>query len=307
MKKLNLGYCCQNLTLTKELNIKINRSIKKSTWNQRGIEYASLLAQRNLEDLIKILKWNHEHGITTFRMSSQLFPWMSEYRFEDMPNYNDIKALATIAGSMAKLSGQRLTFHPGHFNVLASPSDVVVKNSIIDINQHSRIMDLMQLRCTPYNSINIHINGTYGNKATAWQRFAKNFEALDYNARCRLTLENDDKKNQWAVNDLVMYTQGTECTKQIPIVFDFLHHKCHPDGLTEQVALELASLKWHELGIKQLCHYSSSKSIEVPKSMYRAHADYVYEKINTHGLSIDVELEAKAKELALLQYREQFQ
>ena len=38
----------------------------------------------------------------------------------------------------------------------------------------------------------------------------------------------------------------------------------------------------------------------------RAHADYIYEEINDYGLDLDIELEAKAKELALLQYVKQF-
>jgi hypothetical protein len=39
----------------------------------------------------------------------------------------------------------------------------------------------------------------------------------------------------------------------------------------------------------------------------RAHSDYIYEFIDTYGLSLDVELEAKAKELALKKYVKQYQ
>ena len=37
-----------------------------------------------------------------------------------------------------------------------------------------------------------------------------------------------------------------------------------------------------------------------------AHADYIYEEIKTFGLDFDTEIEAKAKDLAVLRYREQF-
>ena len=40
--------------------------------------------------------------------------------------------------------------------------------------------------------------------------------------------------------------------------------------------------------------------------MVRAHADYIYEHINTYGLNLDIELEAKAKELAVQKYVKQF-
>ena len=59
--------------------------------------------------------------------------------------------------------------------------------------------------------------------------------------------------------------------------------------------------------IKQLCHYSSCKQIhEDATVMARAHADYIYEFIDDYGLSLDIELEAKAKERAVQKYVKQF-
>jgi UV DNA damage repair endonuclease len=43
---------------------------------------------------------------------------------------------------------------------------------------------------------------------------------------------------------------------------------------------------------------------EDSSSNHQAHADYIYEKIDQYGLQIDIELEAKAKEQALLRYRD---
>jgi len=40
--------------------------------------------------------------------------------------------------------------------------------------------------------------------------------------------------------------------------------------------------------------------------MARAHADYIYEPIDDYGLSLDIELEAKAKERAVQKYVKQF-
>jgi hypothetical protein len=40
--------------------------------------------------------------------------------------------------------------------------------------------------------------------------------------------------------------------------------------------------------------------------MARAHADYIYEFIDDYGLSLDIELEAKAKERAVQKYVKQF-
>ena len=76
--------------------------------------------------------------------------------------------------------------------------------------------------------------------------------------------------------------------------------------MSEKEALQLAAKTWPS-NVRQLCHYSSAKKLhEDSSSIIRAHADYVYEKIETYGMDLDIELEAKAKELALLRYQDQF-
>ena len=54
-------------------------------------------------------------------------------------------------------------------------------------------------------------------------------------------------------------------------------------------------------------HYSSAKKLhEDETAIIRAHADYLYERIETYGMDLDIELEVKAKELALQKYMKQF-
>ena len=60
--------------------------------------------------------------------------------------------------------------------------------------------------------------------------------------------------------------------------------------------------------MRQLVHYSSCKKIHEDSSVVnRAHADYIYEKVNSYGLSIDVDLEAKAKDHALMNYLKKYE
>jgi hypothetical protein len=49
-----------------------------------------------------------------------------------------------------------------------------------------------------------------------------------------------------------------------------------------------------------------TKSIEDPKGLVIAHADYIYERIENFGLEFDCEIEAKAKDLAVIRYRKEF-
>jgi UV DNA damage endonuclease len=238
-------------------------------------------------------------------MSSDMFPWMSEYELKDLPDYVKISNLLKGAGKIAMDAGQRLTFHPGHFCVIASENPNVVVRSIKELNQHGEIMDLIGLPRTPHAAINIHINTTAGGKEDAIQRFIKAFDTLDLSVKTRLTLENDDKKNQYSISDLV---HGVSVHTGIPIVFDYHHHWCYEDPMLVEDALKLAATTWDIHGIRQLTHYSSCKKLyEDATVVNRAHADYIYEKIESYGLNIDVDIEAKAKELALINYVNKFE
>jgi len=303
MAQVNLGYCCINLTLQEKEGIKIGRSMIKRTFQAKGIKYAGELAEANVRDMIEIIKWNKKKGINIYRMSSSMFPWMSEYELTDLPNWKTIKNLLKGAGTLAQSYNQRIGFHPGQFCVLPSPTQKVVETTIRELNQHAFIMDTMGLPQNHTYSMNIHVGGSYGDKAAAKQRFIDNFKRLGDSAKARLVLENDDKPAQYSVQDLYeIYEQiGT------PITFDYHHHRCYEDPMPEEDALRLASKTWPK-GIRQLCHYSSSKKLHEDASVIiRAHADYVYEKIETYNMDLDIELEVKAKELALIKYQKDYE
>lgn len=297
-----LGYACINIELSSK-GISTNRGMIKKTFQQKGINYASELALKNLEDLKKIIEWNAENSIFVYRMSSCLFPWMSEYEFKDMPNYKEILNVCKEIGKLSKDNGQRLSFHPGHFDILPSNNPDALKRTIKDLNQHAQIMDMMELSENHYNTINIHVGGAYGDKISTMKRFCENFGLLQLSARKRLTVENDDKVNMYSVKDLY---EGVYKEIKIPIIFDFHHHRMCNGDLSEKEALTLASSTWPS-GIRPLTHYSSSKKLnENSEVNHQAHADYIHEEINHYDMNIDIELEAKAKELALIKYRKDF-
>ena len=133
---MNFGYACINMTLSdcpKSKRVTTNRSMIKRTFLSRGIQYASELALQNAKDLLKILEWNEENNIKFFRMSSDMFPWASEYRLSDLPGYHDIAYHLDVAGAYATRNGHRITCHHGPFNVLASPREDVVENTIREL------------------------------------------------------------------------------------------------------------------------------------------------------------------------------
>jgi len=295
---IQLGYACINMTLGKE-GISTNRSMIKKTFMQKGIEYAGELALKNVLDLEEIIHWNIKNDIFLYRMSSDVFPWASEYSIESLPQYLDIKYVLQMIGETATKHGVRIGCHPGPFNVLCSPNPQVVQNTFKDLETHAQIFDMMGLSQTPYNKINIHCNGTYGDKIASMQRFCDNFDKLSDSVKSRLTVENDDKASMYTVKDLMYIHEKIG----IPIVFDYHHHSIHNEGMSERDALAIAVETWGD--IKPVVHYSSSKQKETgnPKDKPQAHADYILEEINTYGFDVDIMLECKAKELALLEYR----
>ena len=301
----NLGYACINTnlnTLPKKQRVTTNRSMVKRTFKERGLPYASELALQNCKDLLTVLKWNHANGIHFFRLSSDLFPWASEYNLSDLPDYDDICLALQEAGDFAHDNGHRITTHPGPFNVLGSPKESVVIKTIKELNTHSEIFDMMGLPDTPYAKINIHVGGTYGGDfAGTAERFCRNFLKLSTSCQNRLTIENDDKASMWSTRHLYDYIYKVI---RIPIVFDYHHHKFCSGGQTEQEALELAMSTWQD--VKPVVHYSQDRSVEHndPKIRPQAHSDYVYDYIDTYGNEVDIMVEAKAKELAVLKYKE---
>jgi len=293
---VNLGYACINMTLAQD-SVTTGRTCRLATLREKGIEHASKLALQNVRDLVTILLWNESNKIKFFRLGSDIIPWGNKTDVEKYPDFPEICQVLKEAGFVALRSGQRITSHPGPFNLLASPNPIVVENTIKDLEMHSKIFDLMGLSKTHYNKINIHIGATYKDKQNAAKTWVKNTKLLSNSCLSRLTVENDDKASMFSVNDLyhmVFITTG------IPIVFDYHHHQFNTGDLSELQALELAMSTWGH--IKPVTHYSESKSLHEMDNKIRlqAHSNYINGPINTYNKDIDVMVEAKAKELAIL-------
>ena len=306
-----IGYACISMQLsypTKYGNkprgtqpITTNRSMIRRTFDEKGVDYASELCLQNVKDLHQLIQWNIVNGYDFYRLSSDMAPWKTEYEWDDLKDIDEIKKWVHSAGTMAKTHGVRLTAHPGPFNVLVSPNEQVVENTIKDLTIHGDEFDMMGLSRTPYNKLNIHCNGVYGDKLSAMDRFCKNFERLPESVQTRLTVENDDKASMYSVKDLMYIHERIG----IPIVFDYHHHKFCTGDLSEREALELAISTWPD-DIVPVVHYSESRSKEQLDESIRpqAHSDYVIDYIDTYGHNVDIMVEAKHKELAVNKYKE---
>ena len=301
----NIGYCCISMGVNADKKKKdfvtVNRGMVRRTFDAKGLPYVSELVIENLKDTLKLLEYNIKNNIYIYRMSSDSFPWMSEYEFSDLPKFPAIHTYLKLIGKKVKDHGIRVSYHPGPFNVLASENPSVVEKTIKELNKHAELMDLMELDQTTFYPINIHINTTQPTRELAAERFCKEFENLSESCKKRLVVENDDGQNQYSVKmlyDWVYQVIG------IPITVDSLHYQCHPDNMSWEDTLRLGTSTWKE--VRPLTHHSSSKKLhEDTTGKLTAHADFLYEKFESFDIEVDIELECKQKDLALFRYRKE--
>jgi UV DNA damage endonuclease len=295
-----LGYPCMNRTLRdRETPLRCNRTMRKATFEERGLAYASELAVQNLTDLYQILRWNADEDVGFYRVTSSLVPWNSQFDLADLPDFDDIELLAERCGRFVERHGMRLTFHPDHWCKLASTDPETVERAVTAVEYHADWLDLLGLDRSPYYGINVHIGATYGDKAATAERFREVVERLSPGARARLTVENDDKEGLWSVSELVDAVGDLA-----PVVFDYHHHTFTDRGLTYREAFDRARSTWGD--VRPATHYSEPARLHGdPDARPQAHAEYVADLPDWLRESSDVMVEAGAKERAVLRIREE--
>lgn len=303
MKLPRLGYACDNLMMKRTQKVYTSRNCMKKTFAEKGLTHVSTLALANCLDLIELIAWNHQNGISFYRMTSKLFPWSGHYALEELPDYDVIRDALSAAGELARAAGQRITNHPSCYVKLASTTETITENSIKDLEIQSQIFDLMGYEPSPWNKINIHVGGVYGNKCKTLERFANTFHnKLSDGLRARLTIENDDSPNSYSVDDLLVLHEMTG----IPITFDFHHYQFCPGELSKKEALECAMKTWPR-GVRPVVHWSEMPECPQRRKTHpHSHSNFVYGPMNLYGYEddLDVMIESKAKEAALLLYRD---
>jgi len=327
----HLGYVAKNLELENS-GIKM-QTVRRATFDLYGEDIITEKILHNLNVLYQILEWNIKNDIYAFRLGSELFPWLGNYNVKSFKRFDEIEYECSFIGEYARENNIRLSFHPGPFNVLCSPDNTVVEKTIRELEAHSEIFDLMGYEPSFNTKINIHVGGAYGDKVGALEKWVSNYYKLSESLRQRLVIENDDTTSMYSVQDL--YGLHELCNNELPITFDYYHHSLHQDGISEKEALDIVTSTWPK-DIVPVTHYSESRreehlkiitdicrkngidiETELPEwpTLYNtylgwemikenAHSDNVNGPINTYGHTIDVMLEAKAKEQALLKLRE---
>ena len=271
---LRLGYACVNTQLPSAA---------------RTVRLANATAQRlreliagNLDALEGILRWNMEHDIEVFRITSDLIPFGS-HAVNDLVWWEEFADRLDRIGAL----GGRLSTHPGQYTVLSSASPEVVATAVAELEYHDRLLSALGLDSS--HKIVLHV-GAPG-------RFRAGFEQLSEGARSRLVLENDER---------VPLERVLKLAEQVgvPVVVDIFHHRLAPSfpGVSVRELVLRSAETWRGSDGRQKIHFSTQAYGKRPG----AHADTLdldafRELVAEVGdLPLDCMLEVKDKEQSVL-------
>ena len=287
---IRFGLCC----IFKEHPVKFRRTTAKYLGKFSRAEQLQRLAhlcEVNAKSLLSALEFCRENQIGSFRINSQILPLKTHpqmgYDIYELPGADKIIEAYKACGDFSKANNIRTTFHPDQFVILCSPNPDVVKKSVAELEYQAQVAEWANA-----DVINIHAGGVYNDKPSALRRLIKTIEYLPDPVRKRLTLENDDRS--YTPQDLLPVCEqlGT------PMVYDVHHHRCFGDELSIENATEQSIKTWNR---EPLFHISSPKDGWGSPNP-RKHHDFIDIRDLPQewtALDITVEIEAKAKEVAI--------
>ena len=271
---------------------------------------------RSLELLEAAFDYLDRHDVRVYRLASTTVPYGTHPDLPGLDYRRQIEACAdglAALGARARAYGLRLSTHPGQYTVIDSPEPELTRKSLLDLEQDALLLDA--LGQGPEATVVVHVGGVYGDKAAALDRWARAYESLSERARARMALENDERC--FHLGDVLELHRRTG----VRVVFDWHHHRCNPtDGLEHPTAALAAAFATWPSGVRPKVHLSSTrtelrvvgrgKDARPRPPLLEQHADFVSpweaaELLRAAPGPLDLMLEAKAKDIALLWLRDQ--
>lgn len=294
LSMVRLALCCGFREQPIRFRTATAAGIGRLTRNQ-GREKLAALVRNNVEALLAALRYCAGHGIGGFRVNSRILPLATHpahgYDLTDLPGSEEITRHFEQCRAFARAHALRLTLHPDQYVVLNSPRPEVVADSLRELEFQADLAARVGA-----DVVTVHGGGGFGDRGQALAAFARNADRLSSQARAVLTVENDDRT--YTPADLLPLCRATG----IPLVYDVHHHRCHGDGLTVEAATDLAAATWAR---EPVVHISSPlEGWNGPRP--ERHHDYIDAADfpnDWRSRNLTVEVEAKAKELAVLRLR----
>ncbi len=296
--KFRLGYVAMTLNLE---DCSPSGTVTYTTYKMLSSEESRLYklrkaADKNLQNTLRILRYNKALNISVYRLTSKLIPLATHPDMQWWRYIDDFSDSLQKIGEFIKENELRVSAHPDHYTLINSPVDKVLQDSIRDLDYHVQLFEAMGLD-NKYKLV-LHVGGVYGNKQDSIKRFYHNFISLPDRIRKRLIIENDDKSyNTYEVLEL--------CQKlRVPMVLDVHHHNCICREYDLGTVLPEIFSTWDQEYYPPKVHFSSPRS----SKDFRSHADLIdynefisfLETAARVNMDFDIMLEAKYKDTALL-------
>ena len=317
---IQLGLCCLNTKLrSQKPTVFMSRSmIQKTMEDIDGIDIAKQRSFQNIKDIKTMIDWNIENDINVMRLSSNIFPHLSNWKmtkcetmvdpilFEEYQTLDWCRTELEDIGKYANDKKHRLTFHPGQYNQVGAQSREVYEKTILDLGLHAKIFDIMGMG--PNSIMVIHGGGVYKNKGETIDRWKRQFLEMPEAIRDRLVFENCEKS--YCIEDIIPISEYLN----IPIVHDTHHYTCfkHYNPTVNQKSADDLMIPvldtWRRRNIKPKFHISEQGSGRVGhhSDFVEVIPKYLLDIPIKHNRDIDIMIEAKKKEQAILRLHDKY-
>jgi UV DNA damage endonuclease len=255
--------------------------------------------------LDQVWSYLHDKQIRMFRLSGDSVRYATHPDYPHLQwNQQRLEAAEELLliGDRARALGLRLSFHPGQYTLLSSKDDGITSRSIEDLLWQCQFLDALGMG--PECRVLIHAGGVYGERELTQARIIERVMNLEPEIKNRLAFENDDVS--WPTEDVLEICQATDT----PMIFDWHHHDLRSQENWMELFPQVVAT-WPQ-GVRPKTHFSSSRDPAATSRMkLRAHSDYVDAQrvreiitwLDSQKIVVDIMLEAKVKNLAVLQLR----
>ena len=274
----------------------------------------------SLEALHGVIGYCERNGIRMYRMTAALAPYATH---PDMPQFHrqvdECRDELAAFGERLRAADIRLSTHPSQYIVLNSEDPAIRAAAARDVELQADLLDAMG--AGPEAVCVLHVGGATGGFDAGLERFERGLETLSDRARDRLVIENDDRT-------FALSPRAWSCTGARASRWSGTSSTTTATTRTGSRTARRSSSRSARgrAGVVPKIHYSTPKTAmeerkrrvgrRVERSwvlpQLRAHADMIdpigfehFLRETAAGLELDVMLEAKAKDLALLRLREQ--
>lgn len=286
--KIRLGYACISniINISSSCTTTLTYYKKLDTISKQ--QKIDTIIRKNLDNLEELIKYNIKNNIHFFRITAKLIPLMD---IADI-DLNIYKEKFIKIGELINENNIRVDTHIDEYCVLNSINETVVLNSIKILNNLKIVFDMFNIK---YNII-MHIGSKTNGIKEGIKRFKLNFNLLSDDLKNKIILENDDKSYN-------AYQTLKICEDlNIPMCLDIHHHYCNK--CTKDIEYYLERILKTSKDCKPKMHFSTPKN----KKEFRSHNEYINVKefseflniLKNYNKDIDIMLEAKGKDLALI-------